>query len=95
MLTRDISDHTPLLLDTGMPSQLNKSHMFRFELGWLLKDGFYGLVADLCHKEKTMLNTYKKWKNKIRYLRKYLRGWAKNMNGVYKKEKKELTDKIE
>jgi hypothetical protein len=35
-----------------MPSQLNKSHMFRFELGWLLKDGFYGLVADLWHKEK-------------------------------------------
>jgi endonuclease/exonuclease/phosphatase family metal-dependent hydrolase len=31
-LTREISDHTPLLLDTGLPTQQN-SHMFKFELG--------------------------------------------------------------
>jgi hypothetical protein len=35
------------------------------------------------------------WQNKIKFLRKYLRGWAKNMNGAYKKEKKELIEKIE
>jgi hypothetical protein len=87
-LTRDISDHTPLLLDTGMPSQLNKPNMFKFELGWLLKDGFYELVADLWHKEKKGSTLTEKWQNKTKYLRKYLRGWVKNMNGAYKKEKK-------
>jgi endonuclease/exonuclease/phosphatase family metal-dependent hydrolase len=30
-LPRVISDHTPLLLNTGMPSQ-HTSHMFKFEL---------------------------------------------------------------
>jgi hypothetical protein len=35
------------------------------------------------------------WQNKIRFLRKYLRGWTKKMNGVHKKEKTELIEKIE
>ena len=30
------------------------------------------------------------WQNKIRYLRRYLKGWAKNMSGKYKKEKERL-----
>jgi hypothetical protein len=38
-LTRGISDHTPLLLDIGLPSQQSPS-MFKFELRWLFKDGF-------------------------------------------------------
>jgi hypothetical protein len=28
------------------------------------------------------------WKNKIRCLRQFLLGWARNMSGEYKKEKK-------
>jgi hypothetical protein len=35
------------------------------------------------------------WQNKIRALRKYLRGWAKNKNGAYKKEKKEIISKLD
>jgi hypothetical protein len=30
------------------------------------------------------------WQNKIRHLRSYLRGWAKNLSSVYKKEKERL-----
>ena len=33
------------------------------------------------------------WQNKIRRLRQFLRGWAKNMKGAYKKEKQELLRK--
>ncbi|RLN07182.1 hypothetical protein C2845_PM11G15670 [Panicum miliaceum] len=36
-----------------------------------------------------------KWQNKIRSLRQFLRGWAVNMNGAYKKEKQELTRKAD
>jgi hypothetical protein len=36
-----------------------------------------------------------KWQNKIRRLRQFLRGWAKNMAGAYKKEKQELMRKSE
>ena len=28
-----------------------------------------------------------RWQNKIRHLRSFLRGWAKNLSGVYKMEK--------
>jgi hypothetical protein len=28
-----------------------------------------------------------RWKNKIRHIRNFLWGWAKNLSGVYKKEK--------
>jgi hypothetical protein len=31
-----------------------------------------------------------KWQNKIRHLRSYLRGWAKNLSSEYKKEKERL-----
>ena len=35
-----------------------------------------------------------RWQAKIRRLRQHLRGWAKNVSGAYKKEKKELLDKL-
>jgi hypothetical protein len=37
----------------------------------------------------------KSWQSKIRRLRQHLRGWAKNVSGAYKKEKKELLDKLD
>jgi hypothetical protein len=39
-LSREISDHTPLLLDGGEPSHRENLRNFKFELGWLTKDGF-------------------------------------------------------
>ena len=36
-----------------------------------------------------------RWQAKIRRLRQYLRGWAKNTSGAYKKEKKALLDKLD
>jgi hypothetical protein len=37
-LTREISDHTSLLLNTPM---------FKYELGWLLRDGFIDMIRGL------------------------------------------------
>ena len=31
-----------------------------------------------------------RWQNKVRHLRQYLRGWAKNISGEYKKLKQKL-----
>ena len=36
-----------------------------------------------------------RWQNKIRHLRSFLRGWAKNLSGVYKKEKERLLHLID
>lgn len=37
----------------------------------------------------------RKWQTKIRRLRQFLRGWAVNMNGAYRKEKQELLRKTD
>lgn len=36
-----------------------------------------------------------RWQAKIRKLRQHLKGWAKHASGVYKKEKKDILDKID
>ena len=46
-LTREISDHTPFLLDSGEPSHRGNVLNFKFELGWLTRDGFFGLVKEV------------------------------------------------
>jgi hypothetical protein len=88
-LTREISDHTPLLLDTGDKIKKKNNKPFKFELGWLLKDGFFELVSDVWLKEKRGVTPLQKWQNKIRRLRQFLRGWGENIAGAYKKEKQE------
>jgi hypothetical protein len=39
-LSRDISDHTPLLLNTCEASIGSNRSIFKSELGWLLREGF-------------------------------------------------------
>jgi hypothetical protein len=45
--------------------------------------------------EKAGSTPMEKWQAKIRRLRQHLRGWAKNVSGVYKKEKKDLLEKLD
>ena len=44
-LTREISDHTPLLLNTGKGTHGNKQPGFKFELSWLLREYLIDMVA--------------------------------------------------
>jgi hypothetical protein len=53
------------------------------------------MVAEVWNKEKKGVSPIQKWQNKIRRLRQFLRGWAKNMSGAYKKEKQELMRRAE
>ena len=45
-LNREISDHTPLLMNTGN-SSVTYQPQFTFELGWLLREGFVEMVSDI------------------------------------------------
>jgi len=94
-LTRDISsDHTPLLLTFG--SSLGATQpMFKFELGWLMRDDFCDVVIQTWQQECRGNTSLERWQNKIRRLRQFLRGWAKNKSGHYKKEKKELISMLD
>jgi hypothetical protein len=94
-LTREILGHSPILIDSGQPPKQNKANMFKFELSYLLKEDFYELVTEVWHKENRGSSSLEKWQNKIRHLRRYLRAWAKNLNGTYKKERQDLITRLE
>ena len=44
-LTRGISDHTPLLVDSGAPTHLGNKNIFSFELAWFEREGLLELLA--------------------------------------------------
>lgn len=89
-LTRDIYNHTPLLLDIGCTSHRGNNFMFRFELGWLTIDGFNDKVIQVWQKETRGATPMQRWQNKIRSLRRFTKGWAKNLIGENRNKKKLL-----
>jgi hypothetical protein len=94
-LTRSGSDHTPLLLDSGDHAfKGNKTH-FSFELAWLKTEGFAEIVAREWAAISAGSNSLEVWQNKIRHLRQFLRGWAKNLSGSYRVEKEHLLSIID
>jgi hypothetical protein len=93
-LNREISDHTPLLFSTNNPSS-NYQPQFKFELGWLLRDGFCEMVSNVWQNTLVDGSPIERWQAKIRRLRQHLRGWAKNVSGAYKKEKTILLNKLD
>jgi len=93
-LTREISDHTPLLLSTNNPSSAYQPQ-FKFELGWLLRDGFCEMVTEVWNSTLVDGSPIERWQAKIRRLRQYLRGWAKSVSGAYKKEKIAILNKLD
>jgi Asp-tRNA(Asn)/Glu-tRNA(Gln) amidotransferase C subunit len=94
-LTRAGSDHPPLLIDSGEQAHRGNKSIFSFELSWLRKEGFYDMVAREWASISRGNTPMEVWQNKIRHLRKYLRGWARDQSSVYKKEKQRLLDIIE
>jgi exonuclease III len=85
------SDHTPLLIDSGIKAHAGNQPRFSFELFWFSQEGFYDMVAAEWAAISTGNNPIDRWQNKIRHLRRFLKGWAKNMSGNYRVEKERLT----
>jgi exonuclease III len=94
-LTRAGSDHTPLLIDTGQHAHRGNRLSFSFELAWFQQDGFHEMVAAEWAAVPRGSSPMDTWQRKIRHLRRFLRGWAKNLSGKYKKEKEHLLHTID
>uniref|UniRef100_A0A453HI56 Uncharacterized protein n=1 Tax=Aegilops tauschii subsp. strangulata TaxID=200361 RepID=A0A453HI56_AEGTS len=77
-------DHTPLLVNSGEATHVGNRN--NFELGWFEREGFLDLVVAEWAKELGGISNIDRWQNKIRHLRQFLRGWAKNQSGLYKVE---------
>ncbi|KAJ1297556.1 hypothetical protein BS78_01G385600 [Paspalum vaginatum] len=93
-LDRGVSDHTPLLLDTGTPAFFGSNKQFKFELNWLQREGFHDRVKEIWSKTSKGQNLVQRWNYKLSALRRSLRGWAAQTNGDYKKKKSELQNII-
>jgi hypothetical protein len=94
-LTRTGSDHTPLFIDSGNHAHLGNKPRFSFEIAWLQQVGFHDMVAAEWAKVSKGNSPIQIWQNKIRHLRRFLKGWAKNLSGKYKKEKERLLNIID
>jgi hypothetical protein len=94
-LTRELSDHTPMLLTMGQQHFRANLKEFRFELGWLLRDNFFDLVAPVWQSEYRGNTAMTRWQNKIRRTRRFLRGWAKNLFSQTRSKKSELIRKLD
>jgi hypothetical protein len=94
-LSREISEHTPLLLKSGDGTTWSSQPMFKFETGWLLHDEFIDMIRDIWSNTSPGASTMEEWQGKIRRIRQYLRGWAKHTSGQYKKEKKKILNTLD
>jgi hypothetical protein len=68
-LSREISDHIPLLLNMGEPTNTNTQPMFKFELEWLLCDGFIDMIRGIWPSTTTGHTPMERWQGKIRRVR--------------------------
>lgn len=94
-LDRGVSDHTPLLLDTGEAAFTGNIKQFKLELGWFLRDDFYDRVLEIWNKLVKGRNAVQRWNNKMSALRRHLRGWAAHTSGVFKQKKANLQNTID
>lgn len=86
-LNRDLSDHVPLFLSSGLdPPYCN---VFRYENCWVEREGFHQVVRESWHAATYCLFDIDKWQEKARRLRRHVNGWHYNREGVYKRQKKE------
>jgi hypothetical protein len=74
------SDHAPIFLTTGMPKPPSK-HRFKFELGWLQREGFHDMVKNVWERPVTASSPIQRWNSKLRSLRSHLSGWARHVTG--------------
>jgi hypothetical protein len=78
-------DHAPILLTTGsLRPQCHRQ--FKFELGWLHRDGFHDMVNSFWERPDVGSTPIERWNNKIRSVCKHLGGWARHTTGILKKE---------
>jgi hypothetical protein len=93
-LPRVVSDHTPLLLDTGLNHQ-PPSRLFRFEKWWLQHEDFSSLVHRVWNSDCVYTYAMDIWHFKLRFLRKKIKGWSINLEAALKKKKKSLLQEFD
>jgi hypothetical protein len=76
-----LSDHAPILMTTCL-LRPHCTRRFKFELGWLHRDGFHDMLKSLWKCHVAGWTSIKRWNNKICFVRKNLGGCARHIAGI-------------
>jgi hypothetical protein len=93
-LPRVVSDHAPLLLDSGV-NKPPPPKLFRFEKWWIKQEGFTVRVHKVWNTKCNCTSAIDVWQFKLRLLRKSLKGWDINLDADLKKRKKSLLQEFD
>jgi hypothetical protein len=85
-LAQGISDHSPLLVDSGDNFSRGKKK-FRFEKWWLERPEFGDLIEKAWATECQGIGAMDRWQNKVRVFRRLVRGWTANVVAELNKTK--------
>ena len=88
-LSREVSDHSPLILDT-MEGQETGGREFRFEKSWLQCDDFLARVEKVWKKRVNGKNSLDRLQKKLKNVRNDLKGWGVHLRGEDKKEEEKV-----
>ena len=73
-----------------MKAHLGNQAKFSFELHWLRQEVFFDMIVKEWKSVVGGASPMEVWLNKLRHIRRFLKGWAKNQSGKYKKGKERL-----
>ena len=68
-LDRGVSDHAPLLLDTGDPAYTGHAKQFKMELSWLAQEDFRERIIEIWNKPVSGQHSVQRWNRKMGALR--------------------------
>lgn len=92
-LSRELSDHTPLLITSG--EKLKNQQKFRFENCWFERPDLPHVIGSVWNGVFHGRNQLDIWHKKFTKLRKVLKGWNINIEGRYRKERNFLLEEID
>lgn len=93
VLERIYSDHTPLLIN--VEGEKWQSPLFKFENSWLMREDINTVVEQVWNSCNINGSSIDKWQWRLQKMRKKLKGWNMNWEGMYKRKKHEIMEKIE
>jgi hypothetical protein len=92
-LSREISDHNPLILDT-LEARIKKNKEFRFEKGWIREDDFLARVDRAWQQGVKANNSLDRMQKKLKNDKNSLKDWGCNLRGRDKKRKNEISQEL-
>lgn len=95
-LVREVSDHNPLLLSTGMEERSAPGQReFRFELSWLKNEEFFPKAKSIWEQVVRADDPIDILNIKLKRIKKYFKGWGSNRFGHSRKRKDEIKKELE